>query len=386
MGQLNPARRMVPTVIAALLGCLIQSVSPETSSQVTIMAAKKFGDTQIQLFGTSLPPLQSEWTSGPIVSGKVVRFDPGANVLARRVFSSDAPATGIAPNSYIEAWDLLSQRRSQLFPTRDLESAIAKAYPAGALQRMRGRVVGEMQVTLDLTTAAALHNRIDDCVDLWVIDATGRTYIKVSDGDNYDEMPVWSPDGSKLAFYRTPSRIGHGWDSGPQARGYALWLWDRRTGKAHEIAPAGKFADLAHLPPGWSTDGSKILLNTGYDFMKERLGVYIVGRDGQGLRCLNEQDTGSMTTTSSYEFSPDGRQVLYTWRGAVCLVNADGTNRRVILSPPPYYYHASWSSEGARIVVMDHNFSWAVANPDGTNPQPIVPPQGYIIYKAYVVD
>ncbi|MCP4231033.1 MAG: hypothetical protein GY771_12920 [bacterium] len=37
-------------------------------------------------------------------------------------------------------------------------------------------------------------------MDIWVIPATGGTAIQVTDDPGYDQMPTWSPDGTKIAF------------------------------------------------------------------------------------------------------------------------------------------------------------------------------------------
>jgi len=60
--------------------------------------------------------------------------------------------------------------------------------------------------------------------------------------------PVWSPDGSRVAFYS---------DEGREA---GLWVWERDTGKKRRISDAIVRPAFGFETPRWSPDGNRILV------------------------------------------------------------------------------------------------------------------------------
>jgi Tol biopolymer transport system component len=242
--------------------------------------------------------------------------------------------------------------------------------------------VEELAMSPDLCRLAFVHQRMEaNASDIWVCEIASRRFTKISTGDYYDEMPVWSPDSTRLAFYRTKSRIGHGWGDTTHPA-YALSVWDQQTSQAREIAPPGQYDNCVHRPPVWSPDGSRILFNTAYELRKEYLGVYIVNAAGGTPRCLNEQNPDTMTESYGYHFSPDGKSVLFTWKRGAYMTGADGSGRRAFLSGQ-HFRDARWNSDGSRIILHGEDSNWFLATPDGSDLQPIIPPLGYRIVDVF---
>jgi dipeptidyl aminopeptidase/acylaminoacyl peptidase len=87
--------------------------------------------------------------------------------------------------------------------------------------------------------------------DVWVIAREGGALIKISDHEEPDAMPRWSPDGKRIAF------VGGAEEDGPPQ----IWLAPG-TGGAKSVRAAGAL-DLIPTDLQWSADGSELTFATG---------------------------------------------------------------------------------------------------------------------------
>ena len=117
-----------------------------------------------------------------------------------------------------------------------------------------------------------------------------------------DEYPVWSPDGSRLAFACTlgrvlPSQVGDFEVCVANADGGGL----RRITDAQGISAAG----------GWSADGRRIVFASSRDQDPDGVSscgdLYLVDADGSHLIRL----TSGPARDCGPSFIPDGRHVLF---------------------------------------------------------------------------
>jgi dipeptidyl aminopeptidase/acylaminoacyl peptidase len=129
--------------------------------------------------------------------------------------------------------------------------------------------------------------------------------------DNY-ESPVWSPDGTKMAFIRD----------------YDIWVMnaDGSAEKNLTDTPYEAYGEGKERFPDWSPDGTKI--------------VFEAYRNGNtDLYTINLDDSTQANVTNTPEvnesepvWSPKGTRIAFTERGGIVtddvwIVNADGTNR-----------------------------------------------------------
>ena len=116
-------------------------------------------------------------------------------------------------------------------------------------------------------------------------------------------FPAWSPDGTEIAC----------------SVGERLTLINVRTGAEKQLLP--KNVESFQRDPSWSATGDKLAFtwNThkppvgadrdAWRVWKDKMTIYIVNRDGTGLRQLIEED-GPYAQYPA--LSPDGEDVLYT--------------------------------------------------------------------------
>ena len=156
----------------------------------------------------------------------------------------------------------------------------------------------------------------------------------------FDHLPVWSPNGDRIAFITDRSSSVDPW-------GRYLHTMAADGSDVRNIAPS---LDLALYPPAWSPDGQRIAFVV--DERREPLpAIYTVRPDGSDLMRISE-------ALSSPSWSPDGERIAFTKPhddGGVGLytIAADGSDARLVTvmqgnSGP---WSPSWSPSGAEILV-----------------------------------
>ncbi|MDP2955436.1 MAG: prolyl oligopeptidase family serine peptidase [Longimicrobiales bacterium] len=84
--------------------------------------------------------------------------------------------------------------------------------------------------------------------ELLVVDAQGGTVRSLFDGREQLRSPVWSPDGSRLAFFRL------------QGDAFRLMVHEPASGRTREVSLRTDKAVAANSPLVWTPDGSAVLV------------------------------------------------------------------------------------------------------------------------------
>ena len=191
--------------------------------------------------------------------------------------------------------------------------------------------------------------------------------------------PVWSPDGSKLA-YVMDERVISG--SGAPFR-YVLYSVNADGSDLSRLFTADKILGA----PGWSPDGTRLAI-VSMDFgggSQEHVGkLDIVSADGSGF--LNVSGSRFLVSGSAnfrdpgVSWSPDGSEILYviyerignqlSKDGRVHIANVVSDSVRRLA----WGSHASWSPDGSRVAVTsrDSDSYLSTMAPDGTDPRELV--------------
>ncbi len=262
-------------------------------------------------------------------------------------------------------------------------------------------------------TRLAFYASIGQCYDIWVMDLDGSALTQLTGVAAYErcnEMPHWSPDGSKIAFdsSRHPEL---GWDAYViNADGTGVvnvsnnpstdqatynesvdgWSPDGRvvldsfrdgTERTYLVNADGTgleplFASGDYLRPEWSPDGTKVLASSDRDGNRD---LYVMNADGTGAVNLTHDpawDGPSRWAPGSW--SPDGTKIAFysmrTGDQEVFVVDADGTGLVNVSDDPAQDVFLDWSPDGARVLFASDRSGdqeLYVVNVDGTGLTPL---------------
>jgi Tol biopolymer transport system component len=160
--------------------------------------------------------------------------------------------------------------------------------------------------------------------------------------------PVWSPDGSRIAFQRA-------------RRGRSSWLYVASAdGGGERRLPVGVSGTV-----DWSPDGHRLAVTDDGRLL-------VVDADGGRTEVVVDAGDGRV---SDPHWSPDAREIVFVLartgvRGDVYAVGADGTGRRRLTQLAPNAGVPDspvWSPDGRRIAFLLPG-SLRVLNADGSEP------------------
>ena len=242
--------------------------------------------------------------------------------------------------------------------------------------------------------AVLFHSNMDGDNEIYLM--TQNSIIQLTDNTWNDEYPVWSPDGTQIAF--TADREGHYDIFVMEADGSDLTRLT--TTKAHEKEPS------------WFPDGKSIAYSSEIKkFIRKQLTLWrvdvqtknierIIPGYNKGHAIPNVSPRGDLLTftgkrtmgwdAAMYDrrqnkvqfldeggkscrarFSKDGTKLAYVsskadGKGDIWMMNPDGTGKtRLTERDDTYDYFPSWSPDGKFVVFNsseqhDHNGDWAL--------------------------
>jgi Tol biopolymer transport system component len=173
---------------------------------------------------------------------------------------------------------------------------------------------------------------------IWIVDADGTNLHQVTQrtpATSWDFGPQWSPDGTRLAFFRLDLATSH------EA------VFTVKTDGTDEIRVTPSALDAAN--PNWSPDGEWILFNA--DSANKASNVYKIRLDGTALTNLTRQGPGGFHYLSA-SFAPDGMRIATSrtpgagLEGAadVVVMHADGSHVRWVTRTRLWDSGADWGT------------------------------------------
>jgi Tol biopolymer transport system component len=203
----------------------------------------------------------------------------------------------------------------------------------------------------------------DGNAEIYVMNGDGTGLKNLTNNPAQDVTPVWSPDGTRIAFSST--RTGPGNTAGHtniyvmDADGGNVRLLTHHTDEEEDRT----IDNWVILDPAWSPDGTKLVY--AIDTLEGAGSIVIVNADGSGGETFIHAPGATDPA-----WSPDGTRIAYVAResafnpedniGAryLLVVNADGSGKTRITTAPPFFFNGfgypqgngpAWSPDGKRL-------------------------------------
>lgn len=129
--------------------------------------------------------------------------------------------------------------------------------------------------------------------DVWVIPADGGALVKISDHDEEDSSPRWSPDGKTIAFTGSIRERDH-----PK-----IWLAPSTGGSPSVLA--AKDLDLIPSDLEWSPDGRALYFNAGVRGEYQLFRVNLASKETRAI-------TTGPRAVRNMDISPRSGRMIYT--------------------------------------------------------------------------
>lgn len=166
--------------------------------------------------------------------------------------------------------------------------------------------------------------------DIWLMDADGFNPQRITDAPARDVAPAWAPDGQSIVFM-----------SDRDNRQFDLYRMNADGSNVTRLTNGG-----TNWFPQVAPDGQRIALHIGRD-------VHVRAADGVLTRLTSDPANGMYPS-----WSPDGKELAFmSWRNGrteIFLMNADGTNQRLLASSAlGSAIDPRWSPDGKLIVFVE---------------------------------
>lgn len=268
---------------------------------------------------------------------------------------------GIEDNAVVIEKHTYARVISDEFEETDLTAGLDQpALPSGLVNKQRKKRtiwVGSVAGGLLVAAIAVFSYMTRAPVTAPPVTRARSTLVRLTNNNAMDCEPVWSPDGSKIAFWS--NRDG----------GMEIYVMDSDGSNVKRLT--NNLSDDGN--PSWSPDGFKILFESERDGNRE---IYVMDADGSNQLRLTRDNAMDSTAT----WSPDGSLIAFAsnrdtgpsynpYNMDIYLMNSDGSNVRRIVDDPEYDVGPQWSPDGRKILFMtgrNGNFDVYVTNADGT--------------------
>jgi Tol biopolymer transport system component len=211
--------------------------------------------------------------------------------------------------------------------------------------------------------------------DIWVMDADGGNKKQLTEGPSDDRRPSWSPDGKWLTF--DSDRMGT----------RDIWIMPAEGGDPIQVTEDPSNDNF----PSWSPDGTRIAY---FAYQGGQLNILVVDISGlldggslpepnQITSIVADENNGQCTfACHTPAWSPDSQQIAYTGsnHSEIFLIAADGGDEHEIHFEEAHMHFPTWTPDGRLLLLSEHNNEdnepvndvW-IADADGSNASILYP-------------
>jgi Tol biopolymer transport system component len=185
-----------------------------------------------------------------------------------------------------------------------------------------------------------LYSERDGNPEIYTMNTDGSEQTRLTFNSFEDSSPVWSPDGSQIAFIsdRDDPQPGKYF---PNCL-YQLYVINADGSGEHKLLET----EFATLHPDWHPDGTMLSFDAESNFQGN---IYRVNADGSDLHLLIEDGFWA-------DWSPDGSQIAFASRRDglvdIYIADADGSNQRRLTDNQRSNFFPAWSPDGKKIAYM----------------------------------
>ena len=216
-----------------------------------------------------------------------------------------------------------------------------------------------------------------DEYELALVDVDGAEVVRLTKDDRFDNYPVWSPEGARIAFLWN-SEVGDDLARSLNVYTMAADGTDRRL----------EAGDAAHHPPQWSPDGERIAYVQFEGPFVQDPAIYTVAVGGGDVQRLTDAVSGP-------SWSPDGERIAFAKADgdevALYTIGSDGSDARRLAAIDGWQYQlryegsdperawirkVSWSPDGSKILFLARSgafFAIHIVGADGSGGALIAP-------------
>lgn len=219
----------------------------------------------------------------------------------------------------------------------------------------------------------------DGNAEIYVMDADGTNQINLTNNTAGDYGPIWSPDGTKIAFRSGGDGNIHVMDADGSNQNnlmaggdYPSWspngakiaFASYRDGSTNIYVMDADGSNLIRLTnnfasnPIWSPDGTKIAFLSFLDDLTTE--IYVMDADGANQTRL----TNNTVSDRNPAWSPDGTKIAFQRNFAIYVMDANGGNLTRLTNAGSW--GPVWSPDGTKIAFVNYA-EICVMNADGSN-------------------
>ena len=240
----------------------------------------------------------------------------------------------------IYEYDLASDRSRQLFDCTD--PCIGDDEPVYSPD---GTEVAFIRALGPFVHSDAFGDEVPSDCGLWIGDvATGEVRQVTSNTEppcDREYFPRWSTDGTQLTYWRDPFEAG-------QPTGTAVFVIDADGGNEVRLTDPSMFAG----DPDWSPDGEWIVFSTyplnEFNFDPKVSNLYRIRPDGTQLEQLTHYDSTDLRATIP-RYTPDGNWIIFTAVSPdsreLWAIPADG-GEPIVIASGGIRIHGVWQPSG----------------------------------------